>query len=81
MMRDAEINLKRVAKLEPWNADPLFYLGELFKSQNLPKMAEKYFRKALQINLEHTLAGHQVKQIEEARKGNFFNRFSRKVRK
>lgn len=81
MMREAEINLKTVAKLEPWNADPLFYLGELFKSQNLPRMAEKYFRQALQINLEHTLAGHQVRQIEEARKGKFFNRFTRKVSK
>jgi len=53
----AEICLKQASKMEPWNADHVFALGELYKSENLMKKAEAYFNKALEINMEHTLAG------------------------
>lgn len=53
----AERHLKKAADLEPWNADHMFALGELYKSENLMKKAQVYFDKALEINMEHTLAG------------------------
>ena len=53
----AERNLRKAAEMEPWNADHMFALGELYKSENLMKKAQIYFDKALEINMEHTLAG------------------------
>lgn len=61
--KKAEQHLHRAAELEPWNADPLFALGDLYKSEGLVKKAEEYFRKALEINMEHTLAGQAIKDM------------------
>lgn len=60
----AEKHLLKVAEMEPWNADPVFYLGELYWSEQLYKKAEKSFRKALEINMEHTLAAKMISKIE-----------------
>ena len=61
----AEKSLLKASQMEPWNADPLFYLGQLYWAENLGKKAEKYFRKALEINMEHTLAAKMVRKIEK----------------
>ena len=63
MKKHAEKNLLKAHELEPWNADHLFALGELYKSENLMKKAEQYFQKALEINMEHTLAGQAVQDL------------------
>jgi len=63
MKKHAEKNLLKAHELEPWNADHLFALGELYKSENLMKKAEHYFQKALEINMEHTLAGQAVQDL------------------
>ncbi|MGD2088515.1 MAG: J domain-containing protein [Candidatus Aminicenantes bacterium] len=63
MKKHAEKNLLKAHELEPWNADHLFALGELYKSENLLKKAEQYFQKALEINMEHTLAGQAVQDL------------------
>jgi curved DNA-binding protein CbpA len=65
MKKHAESNLLKAHELEPWNADHLFALGELYRSENLMKKAEHYFQKALEINLEHTLAGQAVQDLEK----------------
>jgi Tfp pilus assembly protein PilF len=59
----AEKNLDRAAQMEPWNADPLFALGQLYKSENMMKKAREYFEKALEINMEHTLAGKAISEF------------------
>ncbi len=59
----AEKNLAKAAQMEPWNADPLFALGQLYKSENLLKKAREYFEKALEINMEHTLAGKAISEF------------------
>jgi len=75
----AEKNLLRVAKLEPWNADPVFYLGQLYWAEHLYKKAEKCYRKALQINMEHTMAARMVSEIEEKfKKKSMFSLFGKK---
>ncbi|MCU0284930.1 MAG: DnaJ domain-containing protein [Acidobacteria bacterium] len=60
----AEKNLKIAAEMEPWNADPVFALGELYRSVNFLKKADAQFKKALELNMEHTLAGKAVKEME-----------------
>lgn len=64
----AEKNLQKVMEMEPWNADPLFYMGQLYWAENLFKKAEKCFRQALEINMEHTLAAKMIEKIEGKRK-------------
>ncbi len=59
----AEKNLQKAAEMEPWNADPVFALGQLYRSENLMKKAKEYFEKALEINMEHTLAGKAMKDF------------------
>ena len=63
MKQFAEKNLLKATELEPWNADHVFALGELYRSENLMKKADQYFKKALEINMEHTLAGQAVKDL------------------
>ena len=54
--------------MEPWNADPVFYLGQLYWVENMFKKAEKWYRKALEINMEHTLAAKMIRKIEKTSK-------------
>jgi len=61
----AEQCLKKAAEMEPWNADHMFALGELYKSENLMKKAQIYFDKALEINMEHTLAGKAKEELDK----------------
>lgn len=61
--KDGERNLFRAAEMEPWNADPLFALGELYRSENMHKKAKTYFKKALAINMDHVLAGKAVDEM------------------
>jgi curved DNA-binding protein CbpA len=60
----AEKNLKKASEMEPWNADPVFALGELYRSTNFLKKADAQFRKALELNLDHTLAGKAIEELE-----------------
>jgi tetratricopeptide (TPR) repeat protein len=62
-VRDGERNLHKAAEMEPWNADPLFALGELYRSENMMKKAKAYFKKALAINMDHALAGKAVDEM------------------
>jgi tetratricopeptide (TPR) repeat protein len=64
----AEKNLQKAAEMEPWNADPVFYLGQLYWAENMFKKAEKCFRQALEINMEHTLAAKMIRKIEKTSK-------------
>jgi len=64
----AEKNLQKAADMEPWNADPVFYLGQLYWVENMFKKAENCYRKALEINMEHTLAAKMIRKIEKTSK-------------
>jgi curved DNA-binding protein CbpA len=75
----AEKNLRKAAVLEPWNADPVFYLGQLYWSEKLFKKAEREYRKALEINMEHTLAAKMINKIEkQLKKPGTFSFFHKK---
>lgn len=78
---DAERNLLKVSEQEPWNADPLFIIGEMYRSQGLIKKAEGYFRKALEINMDHTLANISIKQIEKGNEKKIFPSLFRNKKK
>jgi len=61
--RRAEVNLLKAAELESWNAEHQFALGMLFYSERLPKRAESYFRKCLEIEPNHLQATRKLKEI------------------
>jgi tetratricopeptide (TPR) repeat protein len=76
---EAEKNLLQASKMEPWNADPIFYLGQLYMAEGLVKKAQKKFRQALAINMEHTLAAEMVDRMEQhAKKRSGFSLFGKK---
>jgi len=54
--REAEINLNKAAEMEGWNAEPLVALGLLFYREKLMKRAEGFFRRALEIEPNHSIA-------------------------
>lgn len=62
---EAKKNLKKAAQMEPWNAEPLFALGELYRSQNLLKEAENHFKKASEISMKQPLDGKAKKEGED----------------
>lgn len=63
LRRDAEDSFLKQAQMEPWNADPHYYLGELYQLEGLNLRAEKQFQKALDLNMEHTKAGIRMSQL------------------
>lgn len=78
--KQAERNLIKASEMEPWNADPVFALGELYRSENFLKKADHQFKKALELNMDHTLAGKAIKDLERlyAPKKQVFSIFSKK---
>jgi tetratricopeptide (TPR) repeat protein len=74
----AEKSLKKAARMESWNADPVFALGQLYKSENLMKKAKVYFEKALELNLDHTLAGKAMYEFRGNDKKSLFSLFGKK---
>ncbi|MCK4836183.1 MAG: DnaJ domain-containing protein [Candidatus Aminicenantes bacterium] len=65
MRRMAEKNLQRAAELEPWNAEPLVALGNLFKSEGLNTRSKTFFLRALSINPDHPLAKKKLEEINQ----------------
>lgn len=63
--QQAETNLKKAAELQPLNADPVFALGELYRSENLIKNAEACFKKALKIDAHYFQAEKALKDMAQ----------------
>ncbi len=63
MKRQAEQSLAKAAAIEPWNAEHVVALGMLFYSERLPKRAEGFFRKALELEPKHELARKKLLEI------------------
>ncbi|HDP94075.1 MAG TPA: hypothetical protein ENN40_01810 [Candidatus Aminicenantes bacterium] len=63
MKRDAEVNLQKAVQLEPWNAEPLVALGNLFYSEKLMKRAESFYRRALELEPGHETARRRLAEI------------------
>ena len=61
--KNAEQNLLKAMEMEPWNAEPAYTLGVMFRSAGLRRMSEKYFRMALDINMDHTKAGKALREM------------------
>jgi len=79
--RKAEESLKKTAEMEPWNPEPLYALGLLFRAEDLPMRAEVFFRKAMEVDVDHTLAGkllHTEDKEESAKKKSFLSILGKK---
>ncbi|MCI0471730.1 MAG: DnaJ domain-containing protein [Candidatus Aminicenantes bacterium] len=64
LKRKAERTLLKVCDMDPQNAEPLYALGLLYRAEDMPQKAEVFFRKALEINVDHTLAGKMLDEME-----------------
>lgn len=71
----AEKNLLKVAAMEPWNADPLCALGNMYVTQGENQRARTFFKKALQIDKDHRESAIMLKRIEgsKAKSSGFFS--------
>jgi tetratricopeptide (TPR) repeat protein len=79
---DAERNLKKAIELDPWNADPVYALGMLFRKQKKLGLSEKCFRRALEVDKSRGDAGKAIAELHKQRgagkKGSFFSIFKDK---
>ncbi len=70
MTRAAEKNLTTTTQLDPWSPEAFVALGLLFLNENMTKRAEGFFKKAISIDPENTIAKKRLKEIEkESSKG------------
>lgn len=79
--RRAEESLKKAAEMEPWNPEPLYAMGLLFRAEDLPMRAEVFFRKAMELDVDHSLAGklqHTEDKEESAKKKSFLSILGKK---
>lgn len=63
LRRMAADNLQKAIDLEHWNIEAYTAMGILFVSEKQPKRAESFFRKALSIDPDHTLARKKLMQV------------------
>lgn len=79
MTRAAEKNLTTATDLDPWSPEAFVALGLLFRNENMTKRAEGFFRKAISINPENTIAKKRLEEIEREsskskKKGSLFKK-------
>lgn len=67
-VRAAEFSLTRAAELDPFNAEPLVALGLLFMTQSMPRRAEGFFRQALSVNPDHSVARRRLEEMVPPKK-------------
>ncbi len=76
---EAENSLRKAIELDPWNADPVYTLGLLYRKQKKFKLSERCFQRALNINRNHTAAGRAFAELHQQKdgkkKGGFFSLF------
>ena len=58
--RLAEESYRKAVDIDPWNADYLVALGQLYKRQGLARRARRHFEKALEILPHHPLAREEL---------------------
>jgi tetratricopeptide (TPR) repeat protein len=63
LRRRAADNLQKAIDLEQWNVEAITALGILFQTEKQPKRAEGFFRKALSINPDHSLARKKLEEL------------------
>ncbi|MFQ6069255.1 MAG: DnaJ domain-containing protein [Candidatus Aminicenantales bacterium] len=63
MRKKAEQDFLKAIELEPWNPECYVGLGLFYKKEGLKARSMKQFKKALELDPEHTLA---LKEMEEA---------------
>ena len=63
-LREAELNFKKAASLEPWNPEGYVGLGMLYKKASLKVKAANQFKKALEVDPDHRGAQKALVEIE-----------------
>lgn len=60
---EAEINLKKAIELVPYNPDPVFALAELFKKEGKRQLAQKCYRRVLEIDPRYAKATLALQEL------------------
>jgi tetratricopeptide (TPR) repeat protein len=61
--RLAEESYRKALELDPWNADYLVSLGQLYRRQGLSRRARRHFEMALEILPEHSAARDELSSL------------------
>jgi len=67
--RPAVENLLKASQLEPWNPDPLYAVGDIFRAENLMAKAKHYFEKALEKDMEKSMSKEMIREYRDKKKG------------
>jgi tetratricopeptide (TPR) repeat protein len=77
--RAAQKNFEKAIELDPWNAESMVRMGLLFEMEQLPHRAEVYFRKALSIDPDNSIARQRITSYEgKTKKKSIFSIFGKK---
>jgi len=77
--RAAQKNFEKAIELDPWNAESMVRMGLLFETERLPNRAEVFFRKALSIDPDNSIARKKISAYEEkTKKKSIFSIFGKK---
>jgi tetratricopeptide (TPR) repeat protein len=57
-------NFLKAIDLEPWSPDAYTGLGAMYKKENMPVMARKYLKKALQVDADNRAAKKELAELE-----------------
>ncbi len=82
LRRAAQKNFEKALELDPWNAESMVRMGLLFEMEGLQQRAEGFFRKALSINPDNSIARKKLDTYENrTKKKPLFSFFGKKKKK
>jgi len=80
---EAEKHLRKAIEINPWNSDPVFALGILFRLQDKKKQAEKCFERVMSMTGDHTRAVKAIRELSQRKKqkGSLFSFLKKDISK
>ncbi len=60
-------HFKKAIEINPWKADPYAYLGEVYSEINLKKSAMHYYKEALKIDPNNTMALNGIEKLSKVK--------------
>jgi tetratricopeptide (TPR) repeat protein len=62
---EAERHLKKAVELNPWNSDPVYALGILFRIQGKTRQAASCFERVMKISKDHSKAVTAMRELSK----------------
>lgn len=76
---EAERHLKKAIELNPWNSDPVYALGILFRIQGKTRQAASCFERVMKVSKDHSKAVKAMRELsmKTRKKSTLFNFFKK----